>query len=485
MSPAPTTAGAMVIFGATGDLALRMLYPSLYFLELDGLLPKDLAIIGASRSQLSDAAFIERVETDLRERAGKHFDDEVFARFRKRLKYLGGDASQPEMFMRLSHALEGAGEVIFYLSTSPSLYGAIAQNLERCGLAASPNRIVVEKPLGRDLASCRAINDALGVAFSEDRIFRIDHYLGKEAVQNLLALRFANTFFEPLWNKVSIDHVQITVGETVGVEGRWGYYNEYGALRDMVQNHVLQLLCLVAMEPPASLDPDSVRNEKVKVLRSLRPIVGRDVEKKTVRGQYRAGVADGASAPGYLDETGGGASDTETFVAVQANVDNWRWAGVPFYLRTGKRLASKSSQIVIQFRDVPHSIFAGDDMMANRLTIRLQPEEEIALTVMNKTPSLDGMELRPVALNLSLTDAFRREAPRRRIAYERLLLEAIKNNQTLFVRRDEAEAAWAWIDAIEEGWAHYGVKPSPYAAGSWGPSGSFALTERNGHSWYE
>ncbi|HWE45940.1 MAG TPA: glucose-6-phosphate dehydrogenase [Caulobacteraceae bacterium] len=486
MSPVPTTAGAMVIFGATGDLALRMLYPSLYFLELDGLLPRNFAIVGASRSQLSDADFSERVHEAVRERAGEHFSDEAFEGFRKRLKYIGGDAGQPEMYLRLSHATEGAGEVIFYLSTSPSLYGAIAQNLQNCGLAAAPNRIVVEKPLGRDLASCRAINDALGAGFSEDRIFRIDHYLGKEAVQNLLALRFANTFFEPLWNKVSIDHVQITVAETVGVEGRWGYYDEYGAIRDMVQNHMLQLLCLVAMEPPASLDPDSVRNEKVKVLRSLRTLNGREVDRKTVRGQYRAGVAEGHSVPGYADEADGRASDTETYVALCANVDNWRWAGVPFYLRTGKRMPERSSQIVIQFREVPHSVFDGAELLANRLTIRLQPQEEISLLLMNKTPTLEeegrGMDLKPLALNLSLSDAF---PARRRIAYERLLLEAIKNDTTLFVRRDEAEAAWAWIDAVVHGWKKTGMKPNPYVAGTWGPAGAFALVERDGRSWYE
>jgi glucose-6-phosphate 1-dehydrogenase len=353
------------------------------------------------------------------------------------------------------------------------------------GLASERNRIVVEKPIGHDLKSCREINDVLGKGFSEDRIFRVDHYLGKEAVQNLLALRFANTFFEPLWNKVSIDHVQITVAETVGVEGRWGYYDEYGAIRDMVQNHMLQLLCLVAMEPPASLDPDSVRNEKVKVLRSLRPINGREVERKTVRGQYRAGVADGRSVPGYIEDGEGKKSDTETFIALCAHVDNWRWAGVPFYLRTGKRLPERSTQIVIQFREVPHSIFKGSELLANRLTIRLQPEEEISLGLMNKTPTLEpggGMDLQPLALNLSLSDAF---PARRRIAYERLLLEALKNDPTLFVRRDEAEAAWAWIDAIVAGWTKTAMKPTPYVAGTWGPQGTQALVERDGRSWYE
>jgi glucose-6-phosphate 1-dehydrogenase len=478
-------AEVIVIVGATGDLAQRMLFPSLYFLDAEGLLAADFRIIGASRSSHTSEAFVALVEQTVRKRAEGYFDDAVWARFARRLSYCVVDADQPETFQNLCMPLTGAREVIFYLSTSPSLYASISANLRAAGVAAAGSRVIVEKPIGRDLESCCAINDALAQTFDEREVFRIDHYLGKETVQNLIALRFANALFEPLWNKVSIDHVQITVAETVGVEGRWSYYNDYGALRDMVQNHVLQLLCLVAMEPPANLDPDSVRNEKVKVLRSLRPIEGREVEKKTVRGQYRAGVGDGASVPGYADEAGGGASDTETFVALQVNIDNWRWAGVPFYLRTGKRMPSKSSQIVIQFRAVPHSIFGSDDLIANRLVIRLQPEEDISLTLMNKTPTLEGTELRPVDLNLSLTDAFRKEAPRRRIAYERLLFEAIKNNQTLFVRRDEAEAAWIFVDAIVDGWQRYSVKTAGYAAGSWGPSGAFGLTERNGHSWYE
>ncbi len=478
-------AEVIVIVGATGDLAQRMLFPSLFFLDAEGLLAADFRIIGASRSDRSSEAFIAQVEQSVRRRAEDFFDAAVWERFSRRISYRVVDADRPDTFGNLVAPLEGAREVIFYLSTSPSLYGAISANLRASGVAKADSRVIVEKPIGHDLASCREINDALAGTFDEREVFRIDHYLGKETVQNLIALRFANALFEPLWNKVSIDHVQITVAETVGVEGRWSYYDDYGALRDMVQNHVLQLLCLVAMEPPANLDPDSVRNEKVKVLRSLRPIEGREVERKTVRGQYRAGVADSASVPGYADEAGGGTSDTETFVALQVNIDNWRWAGVPFYLRTGKRMSTRSSQIVIQFRAVPHSIFGTDDLIANRLVIRLQPEEEISLTLMNKTPTLEGTELRPVDLNLSLTDAFRKQAPRRRIAYERLLFEAIKNNQTLFVRRDEAEAAWTFVDAIIDGWRRYAVKPAGYAAGSWGPSGAFGLTERNGHSWYE
>ncbi len=469
----------LVIIGASGDLARRMLFPSLFFLERDGLLPADLTIVGCSRARMRDGDFARDIESAVRERSDGPWADDAWARFSQRLRHVALDATAPATFSALRDVLGDARETIFYLSTSPRHYGDICRNLKDTGLAGPLSRVVVEKPIGRDLASCRAINDALAQTFTEDRTFRVDHYLGKEAVQNLLALRFANALFEPLWNKVSIAQVQITVAETVGVEDRWSYYDEYGAIRDMVQNHLLQLLCLVAMEPPASLDPDSVRNEKVKVLRSLRPISGPEVARKVVRGQYRAGVSDGRAVPGYESESGGRASDTETFVAIEAHIDNWRWAGVPFYLRTGKRLAARRSEIVIQFRDVPHSIFAGNELLANRLTIRLQPEEQISLLLMNRTPSLEQTELKPLALNLSLSDAFSHR--RRRIAYERLLLEALHGSSTLFVRRDEAETAWSWIDAILDA----RQTPAPYAAGSWGPSDAFALTERNGHGWYE
>jgi glucose-6-phosphate 1-dehydrogenase len=480
-----TAPGALVIFGATGDLARRMLFPSLYFLQMDGLLPPDLRIIGAARHAKTDKAFHAEIEAAVKERAGEFFNKAEWARFAARLSYFSADADDLPAYARLADRLEGRS-AIFYLSTSPAIYVPIVQGLASQGLTHAPNRIIVEKPIGKDRSSCEAINHAIGEHFSEPRIFRIDHYLGKETVQNLIALRFANALFEPLWNKTAIDHVQITVAETVGVEGRFGYYDEYGAARDMVQNHLLQLLSMIAMEPPANLRPESLRNEKVKVLRSLRPILDADLTQRTVRGQYGKGVVDGASAVAYAQEEGGKPSDTETFVAICAHIDNWRWAGVPFYLRTGKRMAARSSQIVVQFRDVPHSIFGASPLMANRLTIRLQPEEEISLLIMNKTPALTtgDYELQPLSLNLSLLDAFRGEA-RRRIAYERLLLEAISNNSALFVRRDEAEAAWLWIDRIIEGWARIGMRPASYPAGSWGPGGTFALTERNGHSWYE
>jgi len=474
---------AFVFFGATGDLAQKMLYPSLYFLDSEGHLPADLLIAGFARTNLSQADFIARTRSAVMERAGKDYAEEAWGRFSARLRYCIGDLDTAKDYAALVKLLEGVGTCVYYLATSPDFFGTVARQLKAAGLAHDGARIAVEKPIGHDLDSCCQIEAALAEAFSESRIYRVDHYLGKETVQNLIALRFANTFFEPLWNKDSIEHVQITVAETIGVERRWSYYDSYGALRDIVQNHLLQLLCLVAMEPPSDLDPDSVRNEKVKVLRSLRQIGGDDVERQTVRGQYRKGFSDEGPVPGYSEESGGAASNTETFVALAAHIDNWRWAGVPFYLRTGKRLPIRSTQIVVQFRPVPHSIFPHTDVMANRLTIRLQPEEEISLQLMNKTPTLDSMRLKPLSLDLSLSDAFKRM--RRRIAYERLLLEALKGNSFLFVRRDEVETAWKWVDAIIEGWKDRDMKPAPYTAGTWGPSSAFALNERNGHSWYE
>jgi glucose-6-phosphate 1-dehydrogenase len=340
----------------------------------------------------------------------------------------------------------------------------------------------LEKPLGTDLASSREINDAVAGAFPESRIFRIDHYLGKETVQNLLALRFANLMFEPLWNAAHIDHVQITVAETVGLEGRVAFYDDAGAIRDMVQNHMLQLLALVAMEPPAHFDATAVRDEKVKVLRALRKVASGE----TVTGQYRAGAIGGSAVPGY-DEELGKPSDTETFVAIKAHVDNWRWKGVPFYLRTGKRLPKRVTEIVIQFRPVPHSIFAGKGatMQPNRLVIGIQPEENITLSLMTKVPGLDreGIRLRSVPLNIAMPDAF--SGAVRRIAYERLLLDLVEGDQTLFVRRDEVEAQWEWVDAIRGQWAADGLTPKTYTSGSWGPSAAIALAERDGVTWHE
>ncbi|HEX4079331.1 MAG TPA: glucose-6-phosphate dehydrogenase [Rhizomicrobium sp.] len=474
------TADTLVIFGATGDLARRMLLPSLYHLERDGLLGERLRIIGAARSELDDARF-RALTCDVLAGRGENLDGAAWRAFERRLAWCSVDAEERRGYDRLGRLI---GErTVYYLSLSPHHYSATCASLQAAGLATPQSRIVVEKPIGHDLASCRAINAGLARAFDESRIFRVDHYLGKETVQNLLALRFANVLFEPLWNRSCIDHVQITVAESIGIEGRWSYYDAYGALRDMVQNHVLQLLCLVAMEPPARLDPDAVRDEKAKVLRSLKPIAARDAAEKTVRGQYGRGQIDGTDVPAYVSEAGGRDSGTETFVALEAEIENWRWAGVPFYLRTGKRLGERHTQIVIQFQSVPHSAFGSGELMPNRLTITLQPEERISLQLMNKTPGLtaEGMRLSPLSLDLSLTDAFRTEP--RRIAYERLLLDALGGNPTLFVRADEVEAAWAWIDGIAAAWQKTGLSPQPYAAGSRGPACADALIARRRSRW--
>lgn len=480
----------IVIYGGSGDLALRMLLPSLYHLDHEKLLPGNLQIIGAGRSPLTNEAYVARIRGWFEEkRRDEAIDESAWARFARRISYLTLDATHPDSFHSLAELLKGThDDVIHYLATAPGLYGLICENLAGAELAGPRARVVLEKPIGHDLETSREINDAVSQFFPESHIFRVDHYLGKETVQNLLALRFANMIFEPMWNHVGIDHVQITVSEQVGVDGRRAYFDETGALRDMVQSHMLQLLCLVAMEPPSNMDPDAVRNEKIKVMRSLRPISPREVTDKTVRGQYTAGTVEEVRVPGYADEDKGRPSATETFVALRADIDNWRWAGVPFYLRTGKRMPARFTEIFIQFRKVPHSIFAPEDerkmLESNKLIIRLQPEENITLRLMNKIPGLGtAMELREVPLNLSLTDAFQKR--RRRIAYERLLLDLINGRSTLFVRRDEVEAAWSWIDGIIKSWEKVNVIPKPYAAGTWGPSASIRLTERNGHTWHE
>jgi glucose-6-phosphate 1-dehydrogenase len=477
----------LLLFGATGDLARRMLLPSLYGLDSDGLLPADLVIVGTARSDGDDAWYREKAENALLEFAdADRLKPEVVARFLARLRYRSADVSSPEPFGELAEAVGDTApkDLSIFLSTAPSLFGPTIAGLEKAGLAGDRARLALEKPLGVDLASSRVINDAVAAGFPENRTFRIDHYLGKETVQNLIALRFANTLFEPLWNARGIDHVQITVSETVGLEGRTGFYDETGALRDMVQNHMLQLLALTAMEPPAKFDAASVRDEKVKVLRSLRPIDASTVRTHTVIGQFESGVIGGSPAAGYAQELGH-ASNTETFVALKANIDNWRWQAVPFYLRTGKRLATRRTEIVIQFKCVPHSIFAGPgaSLQPNKLIIGLQPEENISLRLMAKEPGLDraGIRLREVPLDISMPNAFADK--RRRIAYERLLLDLMDGDPTLFVRRDEVEAQWTWIDAIRAGWAATGMTPKGYAAGTWGPPAAVALTERDGATW--
>ncbi len=483
-------ADLFVILGATGDLAQKMLFPSFYFLDADGLLPPALRILGVARAAIDPAAFLEEVRATVADRIKPaSLEPEVWTRFAARIGYCSADASTPAGARELAAEMGGPALPVFYLALSPSLFAPVCAALKVSGAAGPTSRIVLEKPVGHDLESSRAVNGAVAEAFNEDRVFRIDHYLGKETVQNLIALRFANTLFEPLWNNLAVDHVQITVAETAGVGDRWPYYDEYGALRDMLQNHMLQLLCLVAMEPPSDLDPDSVRNEKVKVLRSLRPFTRAMASTFSVRGQYGAGVVEGKSAPSYEQERGR-PSSTETFVALRADIDNWRWAGVPFFLRTGKRLPERRTQIVIQFKGVPHSIFgtAGkEDLIPNRLVIDLQPDEDVELLLMNKAPGLDekGMRLQSLPLSLSLARSYAGPGARRRIAYEPLLLEILNGITTLFVRRDEVEEAWAWVDGVAEAWEEAGLLPKPYAAGAWGPAGAFALIERIERAWYE
>ena len=481
-SSSAASSSALLLFGATGDLARRMLLPSLYALHEDGLIAADLRIVGTARSEHTDGEFREIAKLALEEFLPEDRKDESrLASFLDRLSYQALDASQVDGFGQLAEKVgDTSGGLSIFLSTAPFLFEPTIEGLKRSGLANEGVRIGLEKPLGNDLASSCRINDAVAAAFSEDRIFRIDHYLGKETVQNLMALRFANMMFEPLWNSAGIDHVQITISETVGLEGRKGFYDETGALRDMVQNHMLQLLAITAMEPPVDFDATSIRDEKVKVLRAIDTVKPEEM----VRGQYVAGAVKAAAVTGYLDDLGE-PSDTETFVALKVHVENWRWHGVPFYLRTGKRLAERRSEIVIQFKGVPHNIFAdrGGKLVANRLVIRLQPEEYVRLQVMAKEPGLDrgGIVLREVPLDLSLSAAFAKA--RKRIAYERLLLDLIEGEQTLFVRRDEVEAQWRWIDAIRKVWARDGIAVKNYAAGSWGPNAAIALTERDGRSW--
>ena len=464
----------LLLFGATGDLARRMLLPSLYGLDADGLLPEKLAIVGSARTEFADEAFRERALDALQQHLPEGFyKPDVAERFLKRLRYVAVDSNHLGNFPKLAEAVgDCASGLAIFLSTAPSLFKPTIDGLASVGLACPSVRMALEKPLGSDLASSREINDAVAAHFPEERTFRIDHYLGKETVQNLLALRFANSLFEPLWNSAHIDHVQITVAETIGVEGRAEFYDGAGALRDMVQNHMLQLLALVAMEPPTDFNATAVRDEKVKVLRSLRPVEAAD----TVTGQYA----------GYAEEIGR-ESQTETFVALKAHVDNWRWKGVPFYLRTGKRMPERDTEIFIQFRSVPHDIFAerGAPARPNQLIIGLQPEETIRLKLMAKTPGLDrqGIKLREIPLDLGLANAF--SEYRRRIAYERLLLDLIEGDPTLFVRRDEVEAQWGWIDQIRAGWEQAATTPKPYAAGTWGPSAAVELATRDGVSWHE
>lgn len=477
-----------VVFGGTGDLAERKLLPALYHRQLAGQLTEPTRIIGASRTAMTHDEYRKYTEDALKQhlKSGEFNEDEV-KKFCGRVYYVAVDAKGDTGWPQLKELLDsGNGKDCvraFYLAVSPAIFGDIADKIREHKLITKSTRIVVEKPIGRSLASAQVLNDTIGKVFKEEQIFRIDHYLGKETVQNLMALRFANALYEPLWNSAHIDHVQITVAESVGLEGRVTYYDKAGALRDMVQNHILQLLCLVAMEAPSSMEAEAVRDEKLKVLRSLKPITGGEVERHTVRGQYRAGASAGGPVTGYIEELGS-PSDTETFVAIKAEINNWRWAGVPFYLRTGKRLATRMSEIVISFKPIPHSIF-GDNagrIEANQLVIRLQPDEGVKQWLMIKDPGPGGMRLRHVSLDMSFAQAFDVRNPD---AYERLLMDVIRSNQTLFMRRDEVEAAWKWIDPILRGWEENGQRAQGYTSGTWGPSQAIALIERDGRTWHE
>ena len=476
----------LIIFGGTGDLAMRKLLPALYHRDRDGQFTGDSRIVAVGRGALSKKAYLEQVEASLRKNlADDDFDADFWQTFRKRIKYIKADALSPDEWGPLTKALDGNEERIrvVYLATAPSLFGPIAEGLRSNGLITANSRIVLEKPLGRDLESASQINDQVGECFTENQIYRIDHYLGKETVQNLLALRFANSLFEPLWRRGAVDHVQITVAEELGVGGRIEFYDRVGALRDMVQNHLLQLVCLTAMEAPSSLHHDAVRDEKIKVLRALRPIDTDAVRDHAIRGQYAAGAIKGESVPGYLDELEGAESSTETFVALKIEIDNWRWSNVPFYLRTGKRLKGKHSEIIVEFQDVPHSIFPEQkfEVMPNRLTIRLQPDEGVKLTLMAKEPGPGGFDLRPVSLDLSFEETFGLRYPD---AYERLLMEVLRGNPALFMRRDEVDAAWQWVDSIIAGWEESRQKVETYVAGSWGPTASSVLLDRDDRAWY-
>ncbi|MBD3895735.1 glucose-6-phosphate dehydrogenase [Halomonas sp. ML-15] len=489
MSSVADTEIDLALFGALGDLALRKLFPALYHLDREGLLPEGTRIVGLARQELDGEAFRQQVAEALHKRIKSGEQDKVsLKRFLARLDYLKLDFSSVEGFEAIRAWREGSPRpLVIYLSVPASIYGDICRNLQASGSLDDSARVVVEKPIGYDLASSQQINDVIGEVFPESRIYRIDHYLGKETVQNLIALRFANPLFGTQWNQNHISHVEITVAEQVGIEGRWGYFDQAGQLRDMVQNHLLQLLCLIAMDPPSNLDADAIRDEKVKVLKALKPFVGEALGRDVVRGQYTAGTNEGVSVPGYLEEEGANTeSHTETFVAMKTEVSNWRWAGVPFYLRTGKRMPEKLSQIVIHFRQQPHYIFDPDQrsLAANKLIIRLQPEEGIALQVLTKDSGLHkGMRLRPGPLHLDFNNAF----PKSRIpdAYERLLLEVMKGQQYLFVRRDEIEHAWRWCDQLIAGWEARDMPPRRYPAGSWGPVASIAMITQDGRSWYE
>jgi len=475
----------LVFFGGTGDLTWRKLMPALFQAFRHGKLPEGGRILGVSRQDLDDTAYRAWLKERFQDVEGaKRPSDEEFARFAELVHYLPTDLSKPEDYRRLGAWLaeRRADVVVMYLATGPDLFQTICAQLGAAGLNGPNVRVVLEKPLGHDLASAQAINRVVRSVFTEEQAFRIDHYLGKPSVQNLMALRFGNALFEPLWRRECISNIQITLAETIGVGTRGEFYSRTGALRDMIQNHALQLLTMVAMEPPSRNDADAIRDEKLKVLRSLKPFSGESVARDTVRGQYRGGNGDGKPAMGFLEEARvPPASRCETFVALRTEVQNWRWAGVPFYLRTGKRLAEREAHIVVNFRPAPHSIFPGVNP-PNKLVIKLQPEDGLELHLLAAKGGASTEALAPVFLDLDFDKAF---AENRVGAYERLLLDAIAGRLNLFVRSDEQEEAWRWVEPIIEAWRDDDHPPRPYSAGTWGPAAASALVARDGNAWFE
>ncbi len=475
----PVDSFDLVIFGATGDLARRKILPGLYRRFLAGQITDGARIIGAARSDMDAPGFRAQVAEAIQEFVGEGKRDAAqIAAFLGILDYVSIDAKGEAGWPELKSKMRDGTVQAFYFSVAPSLFGDLANHLNSHAIATPDCRIVVEKPFGRDLTSARALNATLAEHFTEAQIYRIDHYLGKETVQNLMAVRFANILFEPLWNSQYVDHVQITVAETVGVGGRGSYYDKSGAMRDMVQNHMMQLLCLIAMEPPYHFDPDAVRDEKLKVIRALDPVGPEEI----VRGQYlpRSG------APGYLEDSENPSSKTESYIALKVHVANWRWKGTPFYLRTGKRLRARTSEIAITFKEPPHSIFDdAEGWRENVLVIRLQPNEGMNLKVMIKEPGPGGMRLVQVPLDMSFAEALGEDGADIPDAYERLIMDVIRGNQTLFMRGDEVESAWAWTDPIIAGWEARSDKPQSYDAGSSGPEDALMLMHRDGRRWRE
>ncbi|MGP1925015.1 MAG: glucose-6-phosphate dehydrogenase [Arsenophonus sp. NEOnobi-MAG3] len=479
----------LIIFGAKGDLARRKLLPSLYQLEKTGYIHPDTRIIGIARAEWDAPAYIKESREALEIFLNEKIEPGLWQKLSKRLDFFNLDVKDPIEFNSLAKYLNGDSKpAIYYFAMPPTTFRAVCHGLGHAGLNKKPNRVVIEKPLGSDLASSKDINNEVAKYFKESQIYRIDHYLGKETVLNLLTLRFANSLFINNWDYRAIDHVQITVAEEVGIEGRWDYFDQAGQMRDMVQNHLLQILTMIAMSPSADLTADRIRDEKVKVLRSLRRIDYRNVHEKTVRGQYTSGFVKGKKVPGYLaEELANKLSKTETFVAIRVDIDDWRWAGVPFYLRTGKRLAVKYSEVVVYFKKLALNIFSDyyqEDLPQNKLTIRLQPDEGIDIEILNKAPSLEHKHhLQTTKLDLSFSKTFNQV--HLADAYERLLLEAMRGIQALFVRRDEVEEAWKWIDSIMNAWAMDDQPPKLYQAGTWGPEASDAMITKDGRSWNE